>query len=204
MAAITARDYFNKNATVLYDTREKENFEYLKALKHMGLIIERTTFKSGDYSFRIDGKDYRNEWLGERKGSMSELYGNVMAKNKDKASAERNNLEEECKRVKDAGVKEFVLFIEGTRSLYEARHTRLSAASVRGNDSGRHIYSTLLSWACNNRYGFKTVCNLSQYDLAVEMADMMYYYWRNEMIAAHGKDFIKKITENRNGQSERI
>ena len=95
----------------------------------------------------------------------------------------------------DAGVKEFVLFIEGTRSLYEARHTRLPVAPVRGNDAGRHIYSTLLSWACNNRYGFKTVCNLSQYDLAVEMADMMYYYWRNEMIAMHGKDFLKKITE---------
>ena len=118
---MTAREYFLKNAVMLVDTREKENFELLSVFRHFGLEYDVDTFKTGDYSFRIDGYDYKDKWLAERKGSLTELYGNVMAANKDKTSPLRNNLEEELRRKMDSGVKEFILFVQGARNLAEIK-----------------------------------------------------------------------------------
>jgi hypothetical protein len=196
---MTERQYFLDNVTMLYDTREKQNFDLLKEFAHMGVKIRQETFKSADYSFYIDGADYRSEWLGERKGSLAELYGNVMASNKADNNL-RNNLEEECERIKSAGVTEFILFLEGCRNLSEIKHYIMPKATKQGKNAGKHLYSTLLSWSCNNRYGFKIVCALSQSELAVEMVNMAYYFWRNKMKQQYGDNFLGYLSEGENGR----
>lgn len=188
---MTEKQYFLENATFLYDTREKDNFDILKAFAHEGLQTRRETFHTGDYGFEIDGKDYRNEWIAERKGSLNEIYGNIMAKNLDADSDKRNNLEEELERMQ--GVKERLLFIQGAANMTEVRGWKNPRADKQGKRAGEHIYATLLSWGCANRYGFKTIFRKTQYELGQEMIAHAYYYWRNDMREKHGKNFLKAI-----------
>lgn len=203
------KKYFLQNVTVLYDTREQKNFEILKYLAHYGVKAERKTFHTADYSFEIDGADYRERWLGERKGSLGELYGNVTARNKDTETDLRNNLEEELKRKCEAGVDEFVLFVEGVDSLRAASEFVSDKATEKGRYAGHYIYGTIMSWQSNNRYAFKICCCKTQREIAAEMLSYMFYYWRNDMKRQHGERFLtvlrkaKKEQDNASGK-ERI
>ena len=188
---MTAREYFLKHAVMLVDTREKENFELLSVFRHFGLEYDVDTFKTGDYSFRIDGYDYKDKWLAERKGSLAELYGNVMAANKDKQSTLRNNLEEELKRKTDGGVAEFILFVQGARNLAEIKGFTEPKADRQGKRAGQHIYATIMSWAAANRYNFKVCCQKSQAEIAAEMINYAYYFWRNDMKEKFGDNFVR-------------
>lgn len=185
--------YFFNNVTFLVDTREKENYDVLREIAHFGGKFRVETFTTGDYSFEIDGESFKGKWLGERKGSLSEIYGNVMAKNKHSDHDERNNLEEELKRAHDGGVDEFVLFIQGVDNLADVKDFRLKRATKQGERAGMHIYSTLMSWCQNNRYGFRIICATEQSDLAREMIAHAYYYWRNEMKKRYGDNFLKTL-----------
>lgn len=188
---MTAREYFLKHATMLVDTREKENFEVLAVFKHYGLEYEQTTFRTGDYSFKVDTYDYKDRWLGERKGSLNELYGNVMAANKNAESTLRNNLEEELQRKLDGGVEEFILFVQGANNLAEIKGYTEPKADKQGKRAGQHIYATVMSWASANRYNFKVCCQRTQVELATEMINYAYYFWRNDMKAKFGDNFMK-------------
>lgn len=188
---MTAKEYFLKHAVMLADTREKENFELLSVFRHFGLEYDVDTFKTGDYSFRIDGYDYKDKWLAERKGSLTELYGNVMAANKDKQSTLRNNLEEELKRKTDGGVAEFILFVQGARNLAEIKGFTEPKADKQGKRAGQHIYATIMSWAAANRYNFKVCCQKSQAEIAAEMINYAYYFWRNDMKEKFGDNFVR-------------
>lgn len=190
---MTEREYFIKNAVMLYDTREKKNFDVLKTFEHFGIKHEQDTFQTADYSFKIDGKDYRGEWLAERKGSLAEIYGNVMGKDNGTADGLRNNLEEEVKRANESGVTEFLVFLQGVNNLADVKAYTNSKATKQGDRAGQHIYSTLVSWQCNNRYGFKIVCAKTQEAVAVEMLNYAYYYWRNAMKKAYGDKFLKVL-----------
>ena len=190
---MTAREYFLKHAVMLVDTREKENFELLSVFRHFGLEYDVDTFKTGDYSFRIDGYDYKDKWLAERKGSLTELYGNVMAANKDKQSTLRNNLEEELQRKTDGGVAEFILFVQGARNLAEIKGFTEPKADRQGKRAGQHIYATIMSWAAANRYNFKVCCQKSQAEIAAEMINYAYYFWRNDMKEKFGDNFVRVL-----------
>lgn len=188
---MTAKEYFLRHATFFVDTREKENFDVLKVFTHCGLEVETATFKIGDYSFKVDTYDYKNRWLGERKGSLNELYGNVMASNKDEESTLRNNLEEELQRKMDSGVEEFILFVQGVRNIAEVRDYKNNKAAKQGDRAGEHIYATIMSWACANRYNFKICCQKTQAELAFEMINHAYYFWRNDMKSKFGDNFVR-------------
>lgn len=188
---MTAKEYFLKHAVMLVDTREKENFELLSVFRHFGLEYDVDTFKTGDYSFRIDGYDYKDKWLAERKGSLTELYGNVMAANKDKTSPLRNNLEEELRRKMDSGVQEFILFVQGARNLAEIKGFTEPKADKQGKRAGQHIYATIMSWAAANRYNFKVCCQKTQAEIAAEMINYAYYFWSNDMKEKFGDNFVR-------------
>lgn len=188
---MTEKQYFMKHCIFFVDTREKENFEVLKVFKHCGIETETATFKTGDYSFKVGEYDYKNRWLGERKGSLNELYGNVIAGNKDAESTLRNNLEEELQRKMDGNIEEFILFVQGVRNLAEVKSYTNNKAVKQGNRAGEHIYSTIMSWACANRYNFKICCQKTQAELAFEMINHAYYFWRNDMKSKFGDNFVK-------------
>lgn len=187
--------YFLSHATMLYDTREKENFAVLKIFAHLGLKTRRETFSTADYSFEIDGVSYKDKWLGERKGSLTELYNNIFAANKDKTATERNNLEEELSRARQSGICELILFVQGCSGVAELKRFVNKNATKHGQNAGRHIYSTLVSWGCNNRYGFKTVFAKTQEEIANEIVAHAFYFWRNEMKREYGDNFLKVLRE---------
>lgn len=188
---MTEREYFTKNCTMLVDTREQKNFDVLKTFEHYGIRYQFETFSTGDYSFVVGEYNYKDKWLGERKGSLNELYGNVMSGNLDKNSTLRNNLEEELKRKVDAGVQEFILFLQGVNNLAEAKDWKNKRANKQGDRAGLHIYSTIMSWSASNRYNFKVCCQPTQEQLAVEMINHAYYFWRNDMKDKFGDRFLK-------------
>ena len=196
------KKYFLQNVTVLYDTREQKNFEILKYLAHYGIKTERRTFHTADYSFEIDGVDYRGDWLGERKGSLGELYGNVTARNKDAETDLRNNLEEELKRKCETGITEFVLFVEGAENLRVVNEFVSDKATDKGKYAGHYIYGTLMSWQSNNRYAFKICCRKTQKEIAMEMLSYMFYYWRNDMKQHYGENFLSKLRKAKREQHD--
>lgn len=188
---MTEREYFCKHCVFLVDTREQKNFDVLKMFKHYGIKHRLETFSTGDYSFEVGEYNYKGEWLAERKGSLSEIYSNVMCGNLDKTSTLRNNLEEELQRKMQSGVKEFILFLQGVNNLAEAKEWKNSRASKQGDRAGLHIYSTIMSWSSANRYNFKVCCQPTQEQLAVEMISHAYYFWRNDMKDKFGDRFLK-------------
>lgn len=183
--------YFLQRVTVLYDTREKDE-EFLQTLLSpgLGLRLKRETFTTGDYSYEIDGISRKPNWVAERKGSLNEIYGNVMAANKDKQAAERNNLEEEFRRAQENNTA-LTLFVQGARSLSEIRHYINARAKTAGLRAGQHIYNTLLSWS--DRYGIRVIIALTAQEIAEIMVDCMYFHWRNEMKRQHGEKFLKVL-----------
>ena len=211
MQKTKAKDYFIQNAIMLYDSREKENNEILRAFQSVGIKYERkigngVAFNFGDYSFYIDGKDYRTDIIFERKGSLNELFSNINDNNEDtirhKNDDMRNNLEREFERMNIFQVREKWLMVEGVNNFSEIKNFKLDVKKQIPNENdsdykekmrkynyfkalsqtaGIQIYSTLLSWQCSNRHNFKMFCSKSQYDIGVEMVTICYYFWRNEM-----------------------
>ncbi len=196
---MTEKEYFTQNVTILYDSREQEEngaFEILKYFAHNEIKTRRCirpdNFKQGDYSFEIDGKDYRSHFLIERKNDLGEVYNNISGR-KDDNTCERDRLENVLKRMKSA--EERILLIGGIDSLTEAKKYVCKFAGNRGFSAGLHICSTLMSWQCANRYNFKIVCRKKPYEVAEEIFNLSYYFWRNEMKKAHGDNFLKVLRE---------
>ena len=124
------QDYFLKNVKIIFSPQEKQgkNSHITKKLDLLGVAYEKmyapNNLKEGDYSFIIDGIDYRFLFLIERKYGLQEVDKCIFAKNKlTKAKEEltdkelRNNLEYEFARMKINRVQEKWLFIENCESL---------------------------------------------------------------------------------------
>lgn len=186
---MTEKEYFLENVTILYDSREQEEngaFEVLKYFAHNEIKTRRCVrpdnFKQADYSFEIDGKDYRNQFLIERKNDLNEVYNNISGRKN-----ERERLENVLNRMKV--VEERILLIGGIDNLTEAK--KWVCKWSKNLSAGVHIYSTLMSWQCSNRYDFKVVCRKKPFEIAEEILNRSYYFWRNEMKRVHGDNFLK-------------
>ena len=184
--------YFLENVTFFYDTREKENWEVLRAFEHCGVKFEPATMSTGDYSFYICGRDYRHEWVAERKGSLGEIYQNIMEHD---SNGKRNRLEREFERMGSA--KERLLFLQGVNNINEVRAWKNPKATFQGDRAGEHIYATLMSWECANRYNFKIICQRVQFEIGMEMVIRAYYYWRNDMKSLFGDNFLKSLKNDK-------
>lgn len=162
--------------------------------------------KQGDYTFEIDGVDYRDLFLIERKYGLDELYmcliqSNIKTKAKTKrqsicdemgVDAIRDNLEFEFIRMYEIGVKEKWLFVENSLPFDEIKkHT--NGFERKAQTAGEYIHATLSSWSCSNRYDFKILCFPNKNNFGKYMLNKMYYFWRNEMKIQYGADFLSKL-----------
>ncbi len=66
---------------VIYDTRERHTF-YVDNLIELGHSVERKHLNSADVTFSYNGKDYREDFLIEKKANYNEIYNNITAKKK--------------------------------------------------------------------------------------------------------------------------
>lgn len=197
--------YFLKNVKIIFSPQEKQgkNIHITKKLDLMGVKYEKLykpyNLKEGDYSFQIDGIDYRSLFLIERKYGLEELNNclnqkNILTKSKQLVSDYelRDNLEYEFARMKHNNVMEKWLFIENCDSFENIKYYK-SGYETRNYNAGMYIYATLSSWSCENRYGIKIACIKDKNDFANIMLNKMYYFWRNQMKIQYGDKFLSKI-----------
>ena len=192
-----AKKYFMQNVVMTVDSREQENSKILDTFNALNIKYEvkqgtGIAFIYGDYSFCIDGKDYRDEVIFERKANLEELFGNVNAKNQtDKHTDDlRNNLERELRKMNQYKVAEKWLVFGGANNLNEVKNYKFpywkkvkdpSPGLIHQSKiAGKTIYGTLMSWQSANRHNFKMYCSKNEADLALHMVSASYYYWRNE------------------------
>lgn len=205
------KEFFINNVTIIMSPQEKQGknlhiTDYLDKfhVKH-NKLYQPYNLRQGDYSFQILGKDYRDEFLIERKYSLEEILSCVLEKNiMTKAKADltdkelRNNLEYEFARMNDIGVKEKWLFLENSKSMDSIKVWK-SKYSQTNRPSGEIIYSTLMSWSSGNRYNFKILCIQDRNEFAPNMLTLMYYYFRNDMKKRYGDNWLtiaKKIQKD--------
>lgn len=168
--------------TVLYDSREQKNQHILSALASMGVPTEQRKLDYGDYSFICAGRDFSLSCVIERKGSVDELYGNVMA--------DRGRLEKELYAACQCA-KQMTIIVEGVGSWDELKAYKLADWQIKQQgrkikDIGAHVYSTLRAWMAGDRYRFGVEFAPDSAQTAAKMLEIMYYYWRSykEMTAA--------------------
>ena len=202
--------FFLENVKVIMSPQEKQGYithiteKFEKLNVRYEKLYEPYHLRQGDYSMVILGKDYRNEWLAERKFGISELDKcltdpDIETKSKTEFGLQdiRDNLEWEFVRMNQIGVKEKWLFIENVKNFEDIRDYA-SGYELKNQTAGQRVYSTLNSWQCNNRYGFKIQCLPVKEDFANILLIKMFYYWRNDMKLLYGKNFltyVKKIVK---------
>lgn len=198
------KKFFLQNVKIILSPQEKD-----WAIKHItdffdkwgvrwGKLYAPYHLKQGDYTFEILGKDYRNEFLIERKFGVEELYGcvtqrNIMTKAKFELADTklRDNLEYELERMRQVGVKEKWLFIENCSS-FESIKNWVSGYEQKNCTHGSIVYSTISSWAAANRYDLRIECCPTKSEVGSTMLSKMYYYWRNDMKIQFGQNFLAK------------
>lgn len=199
------QEYFIRNVNIIISPQEKtdKTKHITEFLTRNGVKYEKlyapNNLKEGDYSFVIDGEDYRGKFLIERKFGIEELVGCLFSRNiQTKAKKEtsdvplRDNLEYEFARMCKKNVTEKWLFIENCHSL-ESIKQYSNGFEKRNITAGNMVYSTLLSWSCNNRYAIKIECVEHKSDFAKIMLNKMFYFWRNEMKIRFGDNFLSKL-----------
>ena len=199
------QDYFLKNVIIIFSPQEKQGKNsHITQKLDLWKVKYRKLYapyhlKEGDYSFVIDGVDYRSLFLIERKYGLQELdmcisQENKMTKAKKQLTDKelRDNLEYEFARMKSNQVIEKWLFIENCGSFEQIKDYK-SGYEKKKYTAGMRIYSTLSSWACNNRYGIKVECLPDKNQFANIMLNKMDYFWRNQMKIKYGDNFIKKL-----------
>ena len=87
-----------KNSTfskrhIITDSREKKNGHILSRFDEMGIPYTTEKMDAGDYSFYYNGKDYRDEFIIERKANWLELYGNLVGSDRNRIKREFQRLE---------------------------------------------------------------------------------------------------------------
>ena len=77
MSSISEKKDFMKKVNIIIDTREQKNLHIVSAFDEMGIMHESRKLDYGDYSFQVEGKDFRGICVIERKANVNEVYSNV-------------------------------------------------------------------------------------------------------------------------------
>lgn len=166
---------FLQKVTILHDSREQKNAHILDELDRLGISHRERKLDFGDYSFLAEERDFSLSCVIERKASIDELYGNLIA--------DRGRLEKEL----DAASRlacQFVLLMENCSGMevlreYLVPDWQMKAQNRKQRETGAFCAATLHSWQCGNRYRFRTVFVEDSSQTAARMLEEFYYFWRN-------------------------
>ncbi|MEG0844441.1 MAG: ERCC4 domain-containing protein [Romboutsia sp.] len=146
---------------ILVDTREKDHQHIVDKLVTNNIEVERKALIIGDY--RIQSETYVAPITIERKGSLDELIGNLLDKDKDNEG--NNRFIRELNRARDSKTR-FILLIEDKNFYYkickgeyisrvhpraikgmimslEAKYPNLSIVGISKGESASYIHTTL-------------------------------------------------------------
>ena len=123
-----------KRMEIVVDTREQENKHILTYLEERGVSTITRRIRTGDYSAQLDGMTIEDEVVIERKGSLSELAGNV--------GTDRQRFEAEFLRAKAGNIK-VLLLVE------DAEWQDIAKGKYRSQVSPKAFEATLMSWSAD-------------------------------------------------------
>ena len=172
---MTTKREFIEKVTILCDTREQKNQHIINELDSMGVKHENIKLDFGDYSFRIDNKDFSMSCIIERKGNINELWGNI--------TKERKRFEKELQTARSVA-NSVNLLIENCQDwnslrVYKVSDEEMERHHRKVKNIGEVIYSTLKSWSSGNRYGFNVnFAEISEHSAKL-ILDVFYWYWHN-------------------------
>lgn len=166
---------FLKKVIVIIDTREQENKHITDKLDELGIMHERRKLDYGDYSFIAEGRDFSMSCVVERKGTVDELYGNIMQ--------DRGRIEKELYASSNLA-KQFSLLIEGVDNWEDFKSFQVPDRQMKNFNRkvqkiGQHCYNTIQAWRTGNRYDFYVEFVKEKQQTATKILELFYYYWRS-------------------------
>lgn len=177
---LTDKEKFLKKVTILIDTREQQNDHIVQALNAMGVQHQSCKLDFGDYSFLLDGKDFRQSCVVERKGSVDELYSNITS------DLSRIKKELNAAKIIAGGC---TMLIEGITTEQELKEYAIPYGQVlhqgrKVQDIGRIVYPVLQSFRARSRYSVDPMYALKE-NSAEKLLNIFYYHYRGyaELVA---------------------
>lgn len=185
---MTEKQQFMKKVTILCDTREQQNAHIITALDGMGIAHESRKLDFGDYSFKVEERDFSLQCVVERKANVNELWGNI--------SADRERFEKEIATmhavtgsanliIEHCPDRDFLIDFKVPQKLMQYQGRKVE-------NIGQLIHSTLQSWGSSNRYGLTVHYMRGNAGTASLMLSIFYYYYRNY------RELVKPLRSGKN------
>lgn len=152
-------------------------FEWAKKDKKEGT----ENLKEGDYSFQMLFGNREFDFVGkvayERKGSVSEFYGNC--------TADRDRIKREFDRFATKRYNKVVLMLEFGEKLTDLIGLKFDFRGTHGQmvtkDVHHTLYATVMSWKQPNNKNFDVIQSNSHKQLFWLFLQDCYYYFKNEI-----------------------
>lgn len=191
---------------IIGDSREQDTWVE-EACQYYGIAFEwaikdkkkgTENLKEGDYTFQVlfgnKQFDYRGEVAYERKGSVSEFYGNCTGQKKNNSDRER--IKREFERFKTKDYKKVVLMLEFGEQITDLIGLQFSYRGQGGKlqikNAHHTIYSAVMSWKQPNNKNFDVIQSGNHRKLFWLFLQDCYYYFRNEIrIECENKGLIE-------------
>ena len=154
---------------ILVDSREKENKHIVDKFKTNNIDIDNIGLVIGDY--RIQSGTYIPPITIERKGSLDELIGNLLDKDKDNEG--NNRFIRELNRARDSQTR-IILLIED-KDFY----VKLLTGDYRSNVNPKAIRGMVMSLEA--KYPNLSIVGVDKSTSASYIHTTLYYYLRQKM-----------------------
>lgn len=167
---------FLKKVTIYVDTREQVNDHITAVFDEYGIKHESRKLDYGDYSFKVEDKDFSMSCVIERKANVDEIYNNVVQ--------DRGRIEKEMYAASNQA-KELIMILENIGSWDELKAFKVPDWQMQRDsqrkvtDIGKVVYATLRSWTRGNRYKFSVEFSADKNMTAAKMLELFYYFWHN-------------------------
>ena len=154
---------------ILIDTREKEHQHIVDKFKTNNIEVDNVALVIGDY--RIQSGTYIAPVTIERKGSLDELIGNLLDKDKDEEGY--NRFIRELNRAKDSNTR-IILLIED-RDYY----VKLLTGNYRSNVNPKAIRGMVMSLEA--KYPNLSIVGVDKATSASYIHTTLYYHLRQKL-----------------------
>lgn len=180
---------------IIGDSREQDIW-VKSACQYFGIAFETAkkgkssnNLKEGDYTFQVEFGNRTYDYIGkvayERKGAISEFYGNCTAMNRKTGRSDRDRIGEEFERFKRKGYDKVVLMLQFGEKLTDliglTFEFRGAGGIIINKNVGHTLYAAVMSWKQPNNKDFDIIQSFSKSKLFWLFLQDCYYYFRNEL-----------------------
>lgn len=187
MATDKEKEKFMHDVVIFCDTREQKNKHIIDLLDTYKIKHEDKKLDFGDYSFKVNDRDFSLSCVVERKANINELWGNV-TKNRERFEKELATAHNIANSVS--------LLIENVQDWnalksYKLSDTQMMLQGRKVQNIGEYIHNTLKAWSSANRYNFDVVFIPDARLTAIQIVSVFYWYYHNY------KSMVKPLNSER-------